>query len=128
MPSTVTQNRPRNVAPALTPDDLTGPQHVGHAVNRAVAQASRTQHRNVVKMHDALDRQIKLAAERGGEAGIEYLSRCAAVIERNRQNLASWAADQGDLYSFMVGVTVGDLDAADLRLTKAAQRIRGELS
>lgn len=84
-------------------------------------------HPNVQKMHDAIDRWIGEANRRGGEAGIDYLARCSATIERNRQNLADWATDRAELRKGMEGVSVWDLDVAHSRLDRAAARLGGRL-
>ncbi|MCA3699696.1 MAG: hypothetical protein IOB84_07895 [Brevundimonas sp.] len=81
---------------------------------------------NVLKMHDAIDRWIKEANTRGEQAGIDYLARCSATIERNRQNLADWATDRAPLMKGLDGVTIDDIDAADERITRAARRLAKE--
>lgn len=111
---------------ATRPDQMTGPRHVGEAVNAVVGQLNSKQHPNVVKMHDAIDGWIAKANELGGEAGIAYLQRQATCIERNRQNLADWCVDKSELWSFLEGVTNWDLGAADLRVMKAIQKLEGE--
>lgn len=109
----------------VPPDELTGPQHVGHAVNAALAKINATQHPNVVKMHDAIDGWIKEATSRGGEAGLEYIALCQARMESNLRNLSAWCADKAPLRPGMEGLTVWDISEGQHRLTKAAARIEG---
>lgn len=117
MPSTVTQTRP---------DEATGARHISEPANAIVARINATQHKNVVAMHDAIDGWVKEANRLGGEAGIEYLARCAARIEANRKNIADWCADRAPLWRSLIGVTVWDLEAAELRITRAARVLSGE--
>ena len=86
MPSTVTETRP---------DEAAGFRHVGEPANALVERINATRHPNVVKMHDAIDVWVKEANRRGGEAGIEYLSWCAARIENNRSAHESHALGRG---------------------------------
>lgn len=82
-------------------------------------------HPNVQKMHDAVDRWIKEANTRGGQAGVAYLALCQARVQENFENLAAWADDKSALRRGMAGVTVGDLDAVRGRLSRAARRLEG---
>jgi len=117
LPSTVTQTRP---------DAATGARHIGEPANAIVAKINATQHPNVVTMHDAIDRWVKEARSRGGEAGIEYLARCSARIEQNRESLARWVQDRGPLAKQMEGVSNWDLIAAEDRIGRAVTALRGE--
>lgn len=119
MPSTVTQTRP---------DQATGFRHIGDPANAILERINATRHPNVVKMHDAIDGWVNEANRRGGEAGITYLADCAARIEANRQNIADYATDRAPLWKGLDGVSVFDLDAADLRITKAVHALAGEAS
>jgi len=82
-------------------------------------------HPNVQKMHDAVDRWIKEANTRGGQAGVAYLALCQARVQQNFENLAAWADDKGELRRGMAGITVSHLDAARDRLGRAARRLEG---
>ncbi|WP_433942727.1 hypothetical protein [Brevundimonas diminuta] len=82
-------------------------------------------HPNVQKMHDAVDRWIKEANTRGGQAGVAYLALCRARVQQNFENLAAWADDKGELRRGMAGITVGHLDAVRDRLGRAARRLEG---
>lgn len=117
MPSTVTQTRP---------DQATGFQHIGQPANALMARINATQHPNVVKMHDAIDGWVKEANRRGAEAGIEYLSWCAARIENNRRNHESYALGRGPLASANIGLGPMDFEAASLRVAKAVRILSGE--
>lgn len=117
MPSTVTQTRP---------DAATGARHISEQANAIVARINATQHPNVVKMHDTIDRWVKEANRLGGEAGIEYLAWGAARIEQNRLNLEAYVADREPLVSQMEGVSVTDLIAADSRISRAVRILSGE--
>lgn len=119
MPSAITQTRP---------DAATGSRHISEPANAIVAKINATQHPNVVIMHDAIDRWVKEANSRGGEAGIEYLALCSARIQQNRENLARWAHDRGPLMKQMEGVSNWDLIAAEDRISRAATALRGEAS
>lgn len=83
---------------------------------------------NVRAMHDAIDRWIKEANTRGGQAGIDYLVMSAARIQSNRENLAAHVLNNERLRPGMEGLTVWDLDAADLRVTRAVRQLSGEPS
>lgn len=84
-------------------------------------------HPNVVEMHDAIDRWVAEANERGGQAGIDYLALGTKRIEANFQALADGAASDSDMPAHLVGVTVGDLDAAHLRVNRAVDALREEM-
>lgn len=116
---------PSNVR-TTRPDQATGLRHIGDPANALISRLNATQHPNVVRMHDRIDAWVKEANRRGGAAGIEYLAVCAARIEENRQNLADYATDRGDLRRGMDGVTVFDLDAADARISRAADVLTDE--
>jgi hypothetical protein len=116
LPSTVTTDRP---------DEATGFRHIGDPANALVEKINATRHPNVVKMHDAVDRWIATAKERGGQAGVDYLDSCTRRLDDNLRNLSAWAEGRADLWPGLAGVTVGDLDAAHLRVTKARGRLIG---
>jgi hypothetical protein len=100
-----------------------GLQAVPDAVKR-IADAALI-HPNVQKMHDAVDRWIKEANSRGGQAGVDYLALCQAQVQANGQNLADWACDRADLRKGLHGLTINDIEAAQWRLDRAARRLGG---
>jgi hypothetical protein len=119
LPSTVTTTRP---------DEATGFRHIGDPANALIARINATQHRNVVKMHDAIDGWVKEANRRGGDAGVEYLSWCAARIENNRVNHADHALGRCALAKGNDGLGPMDFEAASLRIAKAVRALSGEAS
>jgi len=119
LPSTVTQTRP---------DAATGARHISEPANAIIAKLNATRHPNVVKMHDAIDAWVKDANRRGGEAGVEFLSWCAARIENNRATHESAALGRGTLPKALVGLGPMDFEAASLRITKAVRVLSGEAS
>lgn len=119
MPSTVTQTRP---------DAATGARHISEPANAIITRLNATRHPNVVKMHDAIDAWVKHANSRGGEAGIEFLSWCAARIENNRHAHECHALGRGKLPSGCEGLGPMDFEAASLRISKAVRILSGEAS
>lgn len=117
MPSTVTQTRP---------DQAAGFQHIAAPANALVERLNKTQHPNVVAMHDAIDGWVKEANRRGGDAGIEYLSWCSARIENNRSNHESYALGRGKLAKGNEGLGPFDFMAAADRINNAARILSGE--
>lgn len=100
-----------------------GLQAVPAAVKR-IADAALI-HPNVQKMHDAVDRWIKEARDRGGQAGVDYLALCQARVQDNGQNLADWACDRAELRKGLQGLTIHDIEAAKDRLDRAARLLGG---
>jgi len=100
-----------------------GHQAVPDAVKR-IADAALI-HPNVQKMHDAVDRWIKEANTRGGQAGVAYLAVCQAQVHENVLNLDAWAAEKASLRKGLDGLTIDHLQSAQWRLDKAARRLEG---
>lgn len=94
------------------------------AVVKRIADAALI-HPNVHKMHDAVDRWIKEANERGGEAGIAYLAMCQAQVQQNADNLADWAADRADLKKGLEGLTIEDIEGVRWRLDRQVRQLEG---
>lgn len=117
MPRTVTLSKPQGLAPI-------GLQAVPDAVKR-IADAAVI-HPNVQKMHDAVDRWIKEARDRGEQPGFDYLADRIAQVRSNGQNLADWACDRADLRKGLHGLTIEDIESAQWRLEKAARRLGGQ--
>ena len=112
----LTTTKPQGLAPI-------GLQAVPEAV-RQIADAAAI-HPNVLKMHDAVDRWIKEARDRGGQAGVDYLALCQARIQDNGQNLADWACDRAELRKGLHGLTIDHNEAAKDRLDRAARLLGG---
>lgn len=108
------------IEPGLAPIGL---RAVPDAVKR-VADAALI-HPNVQKMHDAVDRWIKEANTRGGQAGVDYLARCQAQVQASGQNLSDWACNRAHLIKGLRGLTIDDIQSAQWRLDKAALRLGG---
>lgn len=129
MPRTVTDTVERlPPRPRLRLVDEPIPTHLREVVDGVVARINAKQHPNAVKMHDAIDRWVGEANKRGGEAGIEYLARCNARLETNWLEFQSAVArDREPSIKGLDGLTVRDFDAAQLRMTRAAERLGGRL-
>lgn len=112
----------------MSTNTISGLAPIGHqavpAAVKRIADAALI-HPNVQKMHDAVDRWIKEANTRGGEAGIAYLALCQARIQENGDNLAAWACDRAELRNGLQGLTIDHIQSAGHRLDRAARRLGG---
>lgn len=125
--SATIERLPTRPKPRLV-DDHPGLVPVGAYVPAVVAEvaAAANVHPNVQRMHDAVDRWIKEARDRGGQGGVDYLADCLARVALNKQNLADWACNRAELRTGLTGVTIDDLESAQWRLEKAAIRLGGD--
>lgn len=105
-----------------SPDEATGFRHVGDAANAVIAGINATQPRNVVKMHDAIDRWVREArALPNGvallESKVDWLQQQSALI-----------SGPGDLPPYLIGVDAWQISAAIERTHRAAEILAAEIA
>lgn len=119
--------------PSIVTEEQPGLQPIGDAVPglvRAVADAAirhqggDLEHPNRVKLRMAIEAHIGQARSMEPLAGAEFLGRCLNAVHRNRNNLADWAADQGELSPSLAGLTIFDIDDAQFQLEAEQRRLR----
>ena len=120
MPSTVTQTEP-----GLQPigDGLSAAVRA-IADNAIVQRGGRLDHPNRMAMRMAVAAHLAQAQSMEPSAGADFLGRCIAAVERNRQNLANHVTDRGALAPQLDGLTIFDIDEAEYHLEVAQRGLR----